>query len=102
VLHGFRSGGRANCLNQLFSLHALVPKYPYLHELVAFQIQVDFAGDLGRKPGVADRDYRLEVVCAGAQGAALGGRETHGLILRKYLNRNSLSARHGCNGCAER
>lgn len=96
MLHRLCCGRRANRLNQLFSFRALVPKYPYLDEFVAFEIQVDFAGDFGREAGIADRHDRLEVVRAGAQGAALCGREAHGSILPKYLNRNSLSAQHGC------
>jgi sulfur carrier protein ThiS len=101
MLHRLRCRRRANCLDQLFSLRALVAKYPYLDELVALQIQVDFVRDLGRETGVSDRDDRLEVMRAGAECAALCGREAHGSVLSNYLNQNSLSVRHGRDGPAE-
>lgn len=70
-----RLDGMADRLEHGFARCPVVAEYPHLDELVRLERDVDLVQDRGGEAVMPDGDHGIEMVCAGAQGAARGGIE---------------------------
>ncbi len=61
----------ANFVYQSLALLTVVPQHSDFDQFMTFEIAIDFPHDGRRESGVADHDYRLQVVGAGTQCASL-------------------------------